>query len=1764
VTLTVSDNLGAQSSVQTTANISTSSSDQFAQTFLYWGLGRTPNGDENGYWSDIMRAAYPQGQTSMLMAMKEFGMTVFESQEYAQRGRTNHDYVYDLYKTYMMRDPDQDGWNFWTGVCDTYGRQAVRQAFDESGEFHDIVASLAASGNPSSAVGSLATAQVDPFNQSGNQIKARDCEWTMPLISLPGRAGLDLGLNLSYSSLVWTRSGPYAYFDQDYESLSPGFTIGFPTVQWRKFDAQTGHNVYIFAAGGHHVELRQVGSTNIYEAADSSYLQLVDYGGSLSLRTTEGTELSFSPLLYGWSVTQIKDRNGNFITVENDWRGDIQHITDTLSRIINFIYDNNANLIRIEQAWTGQSQPHVWASFGWGGAQMSPTFGEVVGTHAGENVLVLNFVGFDDGSYTRFNYNGYAQVREIKHFGSDSNPASDNHLLNTTVYNYGASDDPTRLTETQVSAENWTGVNDVPSQVINQFSASGDTHQMTAPDGTTYKEFYGGTGSSPVWQHGLVVATQVVTGSTVQKSTATSWTQDDADALYQTNPRVYQTDVSDGTNHRKTTIGYQTFTLPTTNASCSLPNEIYEYAADQTNVLRRTHTDYVLAGSYINDYRRIVGLPSTKLLYEGFSTLKSKTTYIYDQSEFMQNTPAPAIQHDDYNYSTGFVVGRANATKIIRWNVDDPNQTAETENKIGYDITGNVVFTRDALNRQTNISYADGFSVDGTSLDAPRSFATLAYPTTITDADGFSSTLWYRYDFGGKTRAQGPPPQNQTNGIIQTTSYDDATRVRRITSGNTRGYTHYVYGSNYTQSYSSVNTVALNYWDSDAYSIQVFDGVGHVIYSGGNHPGSIGGYRTVSSIYDKMGRLAAQSNPTEITGAGVPAGDDDPSNPNGQGHGFVYTHYTYDWKGRPLLTINPSTTVNPNDVTYKEASYEGCGCAGGGVMTLTDEGTVVNGQNVARRQKIYSDVLGRQWKTEVLNWDGSVYSSRVLAYNVRDQITSAKQYQGPESSGIYQEETQTHDGYGRLATRKSPVETTPTTYIYYENDKPQTVTDARGITTSYSYNNRGLVTDVSSSSSSTVAMHFGYDAASNRTLMTDDSGTVTYQYDSLSRLTSETKQFSNGPSGSYTLTYEYNLTDALKAITDPVGSRVDYGFDSAGRLTNITGSGANSAPTYAANFAYRAWGAIKDFDFGNAVHQHLNFNTRLQTTSFGLSNLYAGGVMNWSYDYYSDGKLQRVTDSAAPNFDRYFDYDHEGRTLNALTGSEARGGTTADGPFKQTYGYDVWENTTSRSYRVWTQNPQSEGPINYPNNRHANWQYDGAGNITSTYDANFGYDAAGRNNYYSANVYLPNGQPALEIAQTFDGDSTPVSKTETSRSDPNAPASVTTTYYLRSSALGGKVVAELDNTGYKRVGHIFAGGMEIATQRIWNPGYGSEVTWVGSNPATGSSYMSDTGRYVARQEFDPLGTDVTNPPDTNLLTVDQPVFDNPKFDHMPLEYEGGPSEDAQIPDWYLHMAYAQWDMHLAQGYWQSGHRDLAAEIVANNPNVGVQYNIVGFGLQKPLTGTVFGQAAADFLNGLSQAIGYGDLVEGTYRQPTIARSSTTSDRPTTASINVVGADPVSAAPGDSASEADDYMTSGPFVFPDIYDNFENYEGRAKTKWCATWVQQVAEKLGRPLGRTSNWYAGAQVGPNTAHGTAIMSGVDKNGHYPGNDTGNHAGFFLWWMTKEGYGFAILENVNHDVRIRYVTGRNGYYSGADQYYEIMVRARVTGGMSGGRRP
>lgn len=82
------------------------SDDSYISNFFTYALGRAPytsgNPSEQTYWYNMLRAAENHGQTSMVLAMREMGMTLFESSHYAARNRSNHDYVYDLYETYLV------------------------------------------------------------------------------------------------------------------------------------------------------------------------------------------------------------------------------------------------------------------------------------------------------------------------------------------------------------------------------------------------------------------------------------------------------------------------------------------------------------------------------------------------------------------------------------------------------------------------------------------------------------------------------------------------------------------------------------------------------------------------------------------------------------------------------------------------------------------------------------------------------------------------------------------------------------------------------------------------------------------------------------------------------------------------------------------------------------------------------------------------------------------------------------------------------------------------------------------------------------------------------------------------------------------------------------------------------------------------------------------------------------------------------------------------------------------------------------------------------------------------------------------------------------------------------------------------------------------------------------------------------------------------------------------------------------------------------
>ncbi|HEV7473479.1 MAG TPA: S8 family serine peptidase [Pyrinomonadaceae bacterium] len=1418
----------------------------------------------------------------------------------------------------------------------------------------------------------FSTARQLLLNETGEEgvdLGSRNFNWSQSLLSLPGRSGMDVGLNLNYNSLVWTRDGSFIKYNADLGTPAPGFRLGLPTLQQRFYDWQAGKSAYLMVTPqGGRVEMREVG-IGVFESADGSYTQLKEnsayyhlinrYSGkaaavaqgslvegtqivqwpdatgdpnfewqlvptdsgyyklvnhhsgqvaavaqvsyanganivqwtwqdgaaheqwqivpiaggyykiiarhsgkviqpgdgspvqgavlhqwtdtgatyqqwqvvpastdNVTVRTSDGTEYTFTHVTVNseYRCTQVKDRNGNYITATYDLtNGHLQTLTDTLGRVITFVYNVDNNLQAIRQTWAGAN--HDWATFSYGDVTVNPQFGGGLQVNGPSNnlVTVLTRVDLHDGSSYRFDYNAlFGQVKRIKHY------AADDHLLAQISYNIdesvGQTDCP-RFTERRDWAQNWNGDTDdlvtANEEAVTTFAVAADNSwsRVTAPNGTVYKELFATTG----WQTGLTTDTRSYltaadeASDTRKKWTTVAYTQDDTNLSYPKNPRVIETNVYDAESNRKRiTIDYGAY------ASYSLPYEVKEYAADGATIVRRTQTDYNLSSTYVD--RRLIGLISAvNVIDHASSTTVSKVTLDYDWTgEYLAATPVAAIRHDDTNYGAGFVAGRGNLSAVTRWDVTDLNNPAKAiqQTRIGYNYTGSRIFGRDALGHQNSVDYTDQFSAGGDR----HSFA---YATTTTDGEGFQSLAKYNFDFGAVTWRQTPSPNAGPAPTVSFT-YDSVGRTQRVTNDVNSAFTEWVYPNSMTEinQFTTIAPGSIANSTLRAFSSTLFDGAGRARATASDHPGSSGLLSGQYFIYNNLGQLTQQSNPTEINVNWAATGDDVYVSPT-QG-GWRYTLQAYDWKGRPTLTTSA-------DGTTKVMTYGGCGCAGGEVTTGQDEH--------GRQRRLTKDTFGRLWKAEELNWNATVYATTTYTYNARNQLIQSNQ-EG-------QLRTFAYDGHGRLQTRTTP-EQGATNYTYNADDTANVVTDARGAKKIYSYNPRHLVTDINydlsnlvpgQSVAATSNVSFIYNSAGNRKSMSDGLGEVTYNYDSLSQLTTETRTITGV--GSYLLNYTYNLVGELSTLTDQWATTVNYAYDKVGRATSAIGSGI-SPPTYANNMTYRAFGAIKAVSYGDGRSLSTLYDLRLRPTKWDVSNTLG---YNYNYDYFNEhtGRVTYAGSIYDNTLDRSYEYDHAARLVISHSGAEARAHAwtgqwgTMDGPYSQGYEFDKWGNMTNRyGWGGEILDGSGAGPYVYTNKNQRNiFSFDAAGNLINDLGQTFTYDATGQQATAAYSGY--------SLTQSYDGDGLRAKKNDNG----------TVTYYLRSTVLGGQVVAEIGGTGLLGREYVYLGGQLLAVRGSPSKGV-LKPFWVHEDPITKSKRVTNNlGAIVSTIELDPWGADTT-------------------------------------------------------------------------------------------------------------------------------------------------------------------------------------------------------------------------------------------------------------------------------------------------------------------
>lgn len=219
-----------------------------------------------------------------------------------------------------------------------------------------------------------AVALFDPKNRvgtGGEDLLSRNYNWGIPLVSLPGRAGMNLDLGLSLNSLVWTKSGGNIHFNLDNGFPSPGFHLGLPELGTGFYNNETEiRAIVVTMPSGGRLEFREnkVLGNNIYEEQTGTNMLLVIQPGQYDYKDTiwklllpDGATYKFKIIKNNPQCIEVKDRNGNYISINYTDFERINTITDTLGRVINFNYDANKLLTSITQSWSGRT--HTWATF---------------------------------------------------------------------------------------------------------------------------------------------------------------------------------------------------------------------------------------------------------------------------------------------------------------------------------------------------------------------------------------------------------------------------------------------------------------------------------------------------------------------------------------------------------------------------------------------------------------------------------------------------------------------------------------------------------------------------------------------------------------------------------------------------------------------------------------------------------------------------------------------------------------------------------------------------------------------------------------------------------------------------------------------------------------------------------------------------------------------------------------------------------------------------------------------------------------------------------------------------------------------------------------------------------------------------------------------------------------------------------------------------------------------------------------------------------
>src|SRR6266542_2480971 len=277
--------------------------------------------------------------------------------------------------------------------------------------------------------------------------------------------------------------------------------------------------------------------------------------------------------------------------------------------------------------------------------------------------------------------------------------------------------------------------------------------------------------------------------------------------------------------------------------------------------------------------------------------------------------------------------------------------------------------------------------------------------------------------------------------------------------------------------------------------------------------------------------------------------------------------YTYDAEGRLLTSVTPGVTIQGESGTHRLTTTYRYDAAGNQTVRIspsnTSSGQVTKFTYDERELLLQVREFPGTWTdpdaSDPTGTEITEYTYDHLGYRAR--VTRAKGVTGQESAVDY-----AYDGLGRVRTETqypSWPTTTPTlvtAFTYELNGNRATLTDPLNQVTTFSYDNVDRLTGIAytnrdtSETTATTNVSFAYDRHSNRTSMTDATGTTSYVLDELDRLTS----VSWPGSPTKTVDYRYDLDCNRRKVVYPDSTAVTYAFDKGGRMSSLTDWGSRT------------------------------------------------------------------------------------------------------------------------------------------------------------------------------------------------------------------------------------------------------------------------------------------------------------------------------------------------------------------------------------------------------------------------------------------------------------------------------------------------------------------------------------------------------------------------------------------------------------------------------